>query len=82
MVAMFRSWAEALSSSDSETTGYRARTLGWAAVSAIVTRAPIRRPPRSVALTSRSGSPLMSTIVSGRSTVSRIRSTRVVPPAM
>jgi hypothetical protein len=82
MVTMLRSCADALSSSASEMTGYRARTPRWAAASAIRTRAPMRRPPRLATTISRSGRALMSTSVRGRSTVSRIRSTSVVPPVM
>ena len=73
---------DALSSSACEITGNRARTPRWAAASDIRTSAPMRRPPRRVTTISRSGRPLMSTSVRGRSTVSRIRSTSVVPPAM
>src|SRR5690348_11771203 len=46
------------------------------------TKAPMRKPPSSVRSTSCSGRAVMSTRTSGRSTVSRIKSTRVVPPAM
>lgn len=82
MVAMLRNCADALSSSASEITGYSARTPRCAAASDIRTSAPVRRPPRGVTVISRSGRAEMSTSVPGRSTVSRIRSTRVVPPAM
>jgi hypothetical protein len=82
MVAMLRSWAEALSSSASDTTGKDVRTRGSAATSAIVAKAPRRMPPWRVGVMARIRSALMSTNVSGRSTSSRIRSTSVVPPAM
>jgi hypothetical protein len=82
MVAMLRSWADALSSSAWETTGKAVRTAGSAAASDIRTRAPIRSPPSAVVVMSRSGRALMSTSAPGRSTDSRIRSTSVVPPAM
>ena len=82
IVAMLRSCAEALNSRASEMTGYCARTSGCAARSAIRVSAPTRRPPPLVSSTPASGRALMSTSSPGRSTVSRMRSTSVVPPAM
>ncbi len=81
MEAMLRSCADALSSSACEITGNWVRTKGWAARSVIRTSAPTVSPrgPRVIPLY---GKALMSTRCGGRSTVSRIRSTIVVPPAM
>src|SRR5882757_4681361 len=81
MVAMLRSCAEALSSSAWEITGNWPRTSGCAARSVIRTSAPTRSPV-GPSWISRYGRALMSTTDAGRSTVSRIRSTKVVPPAM
>src|SRR5579872_4100960 len=76
MLAMLRSCWEALSSRACEMTGY---TPGCRAMSLIRSSAPIRRP--SLVSMPRNGSALMSMTRLGVSTLSFIRSTRVVPPA-
>src|SRR3569833_38187 len=76
MLAMLRSCWEALSSRAREMTGY---TPGCRATSLIRSSAPIRRP--SLVSMPRNGSALMSRTCCGVTTLSFIRSTRVVPPA-
>jgi hypothetical protein len=80
MEAELRSWAEALSSRACVIAGRRRRTTGFAATSLIRASAPMRR-PAGVLVIPRSGRRLMSTTLPGRSTVCRMRSTIVVPPA-
>src|SRR4029077_3512189 len=81
MEAMLRSWAEADISSAWLITGNSWRTPGCAASSDIRTSDPTRSRDgcRSIP---RYGRALMSTTASGRSTVSRIKSTSEVPPAI
>jgi hypothetical protein len=79
--AMLRSCCEAPRSSACETAGKRSTTAGARATSLIRASAPMRTPPSRSSSTSVSGSALMSTSRSGRSTSRRMRSTSVVPPA-
>ena len=76
MLAMLRSCWDALCSSACDTTGY---TPGCRAMSPIRSSAPSRSP--SLVSMPRRGSALMSSTCCGVSTLSFIRSTRVVPPA-
>jgi hypothetical protein len=81
MVAMFRSWVEAPARSASRTRGRRSTTVGSAASSSMVVRAPTRIAP-SPGVTPASGRRVMSTSRSGETTPSfSIRSSWVVPPA-
>src|SRR5687768_8086542 len=76
MLAMLRSCCDALCNSACDTAGY---TPGCRAMLLIRSSAPSRSP--SLVSMPRRGSALMSSTCCGVSTLSFIRSTRVVPPA-